>query len=111
LLFRATHAAYGGSQARGLMGATAATYTTATATRDPSCVCELHHSSQQGQIVNPLSQAGIEPAIARFLVGFISPGHHGNSLFFFFFFFEFLESYVERDSGATFGLGENECHD
>ena len=25
---------------------------------DPSCVCDLHHSSQQCQILNPLSKAG-----------------------------------------------------
>ena len=30
---------------------------TATATRDPSCVCDLHHSSWQCQIPNPLSEA------------------------------------------------------
>ena len=29
----------------------------ATATRDPSRVCDLHHSSQQHQILNPLSEA------------------------------------------------------
>ena len=38
--FRATPEAYGGSQARGLIRATA------TATSDPSHVCNLHHSSQ-----------------------------------------------------------------
>ena len=32
-------------------------YTTATATPDPSRVCDLHHSSWQRQIVNPLSKA------------------------------------------------------
>ena len=32
-------------------------YTTATATQDPSCVCDLHHSSQQHLILNPLSEA------------------------------------------------------
>jgi len=32
-------------------------YTTATATQDPSHVCDLHHSSQQCQILNPLSKA------------------------------------------------------
>ena len=31
--------------------------TTATATLDTSCVCDLHHSSQQCQILNPLSKA------------------------------------------------------
>ena len=29
---------------------------TATAIPDPSCVCDLHHSSQQNQILNPLSE-------------------------------------------------------
>ena len=32
-------------------------YTTATATPDPSLVCNLHPSSRQCQILNPLSQA------------------------------------------------------
>ena len=50
-LFRAAPAAYGVSQARDLIGATA------TATWDPSCVCDLHHSSRQCWILNPLSEA------------------------------------------------------
>ena len=32
-------------------------YTRATAMRDPSHVCDLHHRSQQCQILNPLSEA------------------------------------------------------
>ena len=32
-------------------------HATATATQDLSCVCELYHSSQQCQILNPLSEA------------------------------------------------------
>ena len=32
-------------------------YTTATATRDASGICDPHHSSQQRQILNPLSEA------------------------------------------------------
>ena len=32
-------------------------YTTATATWNPSHVCDLHHSSQQPWILNPLSKA------------------------------------------------------
>jgi len=32
-------------------------YATATATRDPRQVCDLHHSSQQRRILNPLSEA------------------------------------------------------
>ena len=33
------------------------TYTTATVTWDPSCMCEVHYSSRQHQIPNPLSEA------------------------------------------------------
>jgi len=32
-------------------------YATATATQDPSHVCDLHHSSCHHQILNPLSEA------------------------------------------------------
>ena len=56
-LFRVTPTAYGGSQARGLVGATTASNTTATATPDPSRTCDLHHSSWQRWILNPLSEA------------------------------------------------------
>ena len=31
-------------------------YAIATETQDPSCVCNLHHSSRQGQILNLLSE-------------------------------------------------------
>ena len=47
-------------------------YTTATAMQDPSCVCDLHYSSQQRQNLNPLSKAGIEPTTSWFLVGFVN---------------------------------------
>ena len=33
------------------------TYTTATVTQDPSHICDLHHSSQQRWILNPLNEA------------------------------------------------------
>ena len=32
-------------------------YTTATATQDLSCICDLHHGSRQSQILNPLRKA------------------------------------------------------
>ena len=32
-------------------------YTTGIATPDPSCICNLHHSSQQHWILNPLREA------------------------------------------------------
>ena len=38
-------------------------YTTATAMWDPSCICDLHHSLQQCQTLNPLSNQsqGLNP--------------------------------------------------
>ena len=32
-------------------------YATPTATQDPRCICDLHHSSWQCQILNPLREA------------------------------------------------------
>ena len=60
--FRAVPAAYGGSLARDPIGAVAAgttdvITTRTTATPDLSHVCDLHHNSQQRQILNPLSEA------------------------------------------------------
>ena len=53
----ATPATYASSQARGQIGAAAEVYTTVTAPRSPSPICDLHHSSWQRQIFNPLSEA------------------------------------------------------
>ena len=47
-------------------------YTTATATLDPSLVCNLHHSSRQHQILNPLVRPGIKPASPWTLFGFVT---------------------------------------
>ena len=70
LLFRAVSEAYGSSQARSQIRAAAAAatampvkselqllYTTATAMPDQNCDFDLHCSSQQPQILNPLSKA------------------------------------------------------
>ena len=46
-LYRAMPTAYGGSQARGLIGAVAASLSRATATPDLSHICDLHCSSWQ----------------------------------------------------------------
>ena len=51
LLFKATPTAYGSAQPRGPIGATA------TATKDMSRICNLHHSSQECWIPNPKSKA------------------------------------------------------
>ena len=47
-------------------------YTTATATQDLSCVWDLHHSSWQRRILNPLSEIRVKPTASWFLVGFVS---------------------------------------
>ena len=58
LLFRAAPAAYGDSQVRGPNRATAAgPHTTAIAMQDPSHICDLHHSTWQRRVLNPLSEA------------------------------------------------------
>ena len=57
LLFRVTPVAYVSSPARGQVEAVAAGLPTATAMWDLSCVFDLHHSSWQHQITNPLSKA------------------------------------------------------
>ena len=44
----------------------------ATATWDPSRICELHHSSQRCQIPDPLNEARDEPASSWILVGLVS---------------------------------------
>ena len=49
--------AHGGSKARVSLELQQPAYTTATATPDASCVCNLHHSSQQRRILNPLNKA------------------------------------------------------
>ena len=38
-------------------------YTTATAMQDPICICDLHCSSLQHRILNPLSEARDRPCI------------------------------------------------
>ena len=47
-------------------------YTTAKAMQDLGRICNLHHSSWQCQIPEPLNGLGIEPASSRILVRFVS---------------------------------------
>ena len=49
--------AYGTSQSRGLIGAIAASLHHSHSSMGPSRVCDLHRSSQQCQILNPMSEA------------------------------------------------------
>ena len=54
---RAAPSAYGGSQARGSVRAVAAGLRQSQQHWDLNRVCDLHHSSQQCWILNPLSKA------------------------------------------------------
>ena len=56
-LFRAEPTAYGGSQARGPIGAVASGLHQGHSNKDPSHVCNLHRSSWQHQILNPLIES------------------------------------------------------
>ena len=47
-------------------------YATATATQDPNHVCDLHHSSQQHRILNPLSEARDRTTTSWLLVRFVN---------------------------------------
>ena len=47
-------------------------YTTATAMQDLSCIFDLHHSSQQHQILNPMSKARGRTCNLMVLVRFVS---------------------------------------
>ena len=56
------------------------TYTTAAATQDPSQVFFLHHSSQQCQILNPLSKTRDRTCILTDTSRVLNPlNHNGNS--------------------------------
>ena len=85
LLFRAVPVACGSSQARGRMELQLLAYTTATATQDPSCICDLYHSSQQCQIPDPLSKARdqtqilMDPSQIHFLLSLLFFLHGDSS--------------------------------
>ena len=53
-------------------------YITATATPDPSCACNLHQSSQQQWILNPLIEARDRTHVLMD-IRFIIAEPHGNS--------------------------------
>ena len=55
-------------------------YTRATATPDPSRVCDLHHSSWQRQILNPLSEARDRTCVLMDTSRLLNPlSHNRNS--------------------------------
>ena len=63
-------------------------YATATAMPDPSCVCNLHHSSRQCRILNPLSEARDRTCILMditWVCYFVTVEPQGELLYFFYF--------------------------
>ena len=54
-------------------------YATATATQDPSHICDLHHSSQQCQTLNPLSEEARDQT--HVLVRFLTAVPHQERLY------------------------------
>ena len=64
--------AYGGSQVRDRIRAIAASLHHSHSNVGTSLVCELHHSSWQGQISNHWARPGIQPTSSRILVGFVT---------------------------------------
>ena len=66
-----THA-YGSSQARDRIGATAARLCHSHRNAGSKTFCKLHLSSQQHQILNPLSKARITPAASWVVGGFVT---------------------------------------
>ena len=56
-------------------------YATATVTQDLSCICDLHYSSQQCQVLNPLGKAGDQACIIMDTSWVLNPlSHNRNSL-------------------------------
>ena len=55
-------------------------YPTATATRDPSQVCDLPHSSRQCQIPTYWARPGIEPASSWIMSGSLQLTHNGDPI-------------------------------
>ena len=55
-------------------------YDRATATPDPSHICDLHHSSWQHWILNQLSEARDRTCILKDTIRVLNPlSHNGNS--------------------------------
>ena len=57
-------------------------YITTTATQDSSSVCDLHHSSWQSQLLNPLSEARNQTSILMDTSWILNPVSHNRNSFF-----------------------------
>ena len=101
--------AYGGPQPRDLIRAVAASQCHNHSNAGSEPLCDLHHSSQQHRILNPLRRPGIKPAASWFLVGFVSaaPRQELRKVFFFFIHVPccYLQVFLVR-GGMWFALGK-----
>ena len=87
-LFRAIPVAYGSSQARDQTGAAAA----GLCHSHLSCICSIHHSLWQCQILNPLSKARDRTHILMATSQVLNLlNHNGNFFVFFIFKVNFIE--------------------
>ena len=84
LAFRATPAAYRSSQARGQIELQLQIYNTAIAMSDPTQVCDLHQSSPQCGILNPLCKARDRIHILMDTSWVQTLSHNRNSPFYYF---------------------------
>ena len=70
-------------------------YTTATAMQDPSCVCDLHHSSRPRWILNPRSEARDPTNVLTGTTWVPNPlRHNGNSTTYYLNRINFFLSYL-----------------
>ena len=66
-------------------------YATATVTRDPSHICNLHHSSWQHWIPNPQVRPGIEPASSWIRFRFLIHSATTGTPFLFYFYWSIVD--------------------
>ena len=89
--------AYGGFQAGVKSELEMPIYATATAVWNPSHICDLHHSSWQRQILNPLSGARDQTCILMGTSWVLNPlSYNGNFSFWSLVHFEFVLVYGMR---------------
>ena len=89
-VFIAAPAAYESSWARGWISAAAEGYTTAMATQDPSCICDLHNSLEQDLILNPLSETSDQTHILTETMSGLNPLNHNRNFWKCLYFYYFI---------------------
>jgi len=83
-------------------------YATAIATQDPSRVFDLCHSSQQRQILNPLSEARDRTCVLMDTSRVCEPPSHDRNSYCLFFYFSMLMLCLLSQEEAGEGLENHE---